>query len=231
MRRTTAILLIAWAGGTLPVRAQGTDAVAVAPEIHRIVLDNLYVRVLETRFHPGSIVPMHSHPGRVVVVLSPARTRVTSPGARPQVLDRSAGEVFWSDSTTHGLEAIAGDVREIEVEIKPSSPAEDQHSARGVPEQFPELARVLVDNRRVRVVDLRAEPGQVFPLHYHPSRVTVRLGDARMIITEVDGRTRWSDMQFGATSWGDAVQHSDAVVLGVFHVIDIELKPSGQARP
>jgi hypothetical protein len=37
------------------------DAVAAAPEYHRIVLENDRVRVLDTRIPVGDIVPVHTH--------------------------------------------------------------------------------------------------------------------------------------------------------------------------
>jgi hypothetical protein len=157
--------------------------------------------------------------------LEPSRVRAASTDGRTEILDHKLGDVFWSDATAHSLEAIAGEVHEIEAEIKPAMPLSTSHSAREVSELFPQLARVVFENERVRVVDLRGEPSQAFPLHFHPPRVMVRLGAARMKVTDPDGKTRLSDQQFGFTSWGDPVQHSDAVVIGVFHVIDIELKP------
>jgi len=50
--------------------AQAPDAVAAAPDIHRLVVDNPYVRVLETRFRAGQRVTLHAHSARVVVVLN-----------------------------------------------------------------------------------------------------------------------------------------------------------------
>jgi hypothetical protein len=46
-----------------------------------------------------------------------------------------------------------------------------------------------------------------------------------MTVTDPNGTVRFTDQQYGFTSWGDSVQHADAVLNGVFHVIDIELKP------
>ncbi|HUO32157.1 MAG TPA: hypothetical protein VMU80_23255 [Bryobacteraceae bacterium] len=37
------------------------DAVAAAPQYHRIVLENDHVRVLDTRIPAGEIVPVHTH--------------------------------------------------------------------------------------------------------------------------------------------------------------------------
>jgi quercetin dioxygenase-like cupin family protein len=204
--------------------AQAPDAVAVAPDIHRQVVDNPYVRVLETRFRAGQQVRLHAHPARIVVVLNDSRVQVTAQDGRVEVVDHKPGDIFWSEPTVHSLEAIAGDMHEIEVELKSAMPPATDHSVREVSELFPVLARVAFENARVRVVDLRGEPGQAFPPHFHPPRVTVRLGSGRVTVTDPDGRVHFTDQQYGFTSWGDPVQHSDAVVSGVFHVIDIELK-------
>jgi quercetin dioxygenase-like cupin family protein len=166
--------------------AQSPDAVGAAPEIHRVVVDNQYVRVLETRFTAGQRVLLHAHPARVVVALNNSRLRVTSPDGRTEIVDHKVGDVFWSDPTAHSLEAIAGEVHDIETEIKSAMPPAPDHSAQGVPELFPQLARVVFENTRVRVVDLRGQPGQAFPLHFHPARVIVRLGSARMTVTDPD---------------------------------------------
>jgi quercetin dioxygenase-like cupin family protein len=37
------------------------DALAAAPEFHRLLLENDDVRVLETRIGPGETVPVHTH--------------------------------------------------------------------------------------------------------------------------------------------------------------------------
>ena len=81
--------------------AQSPDAVAAAPEIHRVVVDNQYVRVLETRFVAGQRVTVHAHPARVVVVLDHSRTRVTSTDGKAEIVDHKLGDVFWSDPTAH----------------------------------------------------------------------------------------------------------------------------------
>jgi hypothetical protein len=37
------------------------DALAAAPAHHRLLLENHYVRVLDTRIAPGDTVPLHTH--------------------------------------------------------------------------------------------------------------------------------------------------------------------------
>ncbi len=54
-------------------------------------------KFFETRFAEGHVVPLNAHPARVVVVLSPSRTRIKSGDGKVEIADRGAGEVFWSD--------------------------------------------------------------------------------------------------------------------------------------
>ena len=201
-----------------------SDAVAVAPEVHRVVIENAFVRVLETRFAAGHPVPSHTHRRRVVVVLSASRVRNTRGDGKMEIADHRMGDVFWSDATEHSIEVIAGVVHEIETEIKEEAPPRAGHTARDVAERFPELARVLLENDRVRVIDLRGEAGQGFPFHFHPARVIVNLGSARSVVTIPNKAPYITDYHPAAAYWAEPIEHSDAVLLGIVHNISIEIK-------
>lgn len=43
------------------------DAVAAAPDHHRVIFENEHVRVLDTRIEAGDTVPVHTHPWPSVV--------------------------------------------------------------------------------------------------------------------------------------------------------------------
>ena len=53
------------------------DAVSVAPNFYKVLLENDKVRVLETRYGPGVKCEMHSHPGLVAVALTPSKAILT----------------------------------------------------------------------------------------------------------------------------------------------------------
>lgn len=48
-------------GSTDDLNASGLDAVAAAPEHHRVIFENQHVRVLDTMIGPGETVPVHVH--------------------------------------------------------------------------------------------------------------------------------------------------------------------------
>jgi hypothetical protein len=85
---------------------QELDPLKVAADTHKLVLENPFVRVLETRVPPGKTEPWHQHGRRVVVYLNDFQTRVTEKGGQPQEALRKAGLVRWSDPVIHQVENI-----------------------------------------------------------------------------------------------------------------------------
>lgn len=230
MNRLTGICLTIVLAAAIPAAfAQPSELIMENPDSHRLVVENDYVRVLELQLGPGAALPMHTYPPRVVVALNPSRIKLTSREGQMEIKDEKPGDVFWYDATSQALEVVAGTLHEIETEIKPASPPAYTHTAKDMTEITPQLAHVLFENARLRVVDLRGEAGQQYPFHFHPPRVGIRLEPARMKIRAQNGTTSLVDFHVGEATWGNFVEHTDAVVLGSFHMVMIELKP--QERP
>ncbi len=98
---------------------KGHDAVAVAPDVYKILFENDRVRVLEVTGVPGGRSPMHSHPDSVMHALSDATIMVTSERGESEKAEIIAGATFWTPATTHSVENVGtGTVRFIRVELK-----------------------------------------------------------------------------------------------------------------
>ncbi len=103
------------------------DAVAAAPESHRVLFENDAVRVLDTRIAPGETTQVHTHrwPGILYVLSFGHFVRrdgdgmllvdTREGGALPQ-----PGTALWSDSLPpHTLENVgASEIHVIGVELK-----------------------------------------------------------------------------------------------------------------
>lgn len=99
--------------------AMAQDLATLLPDSVKILIDNDRVRVLEIRHKPGAKEPMHSHPAYVVVFLSGTRLKATTPDGKTREGDRKAGEVLWSEATTHALENVGTtDQHVIVIELK-----------------------------------------------------------------------------------------------------------------
>jgi len=100
-------------------RSQELDPIKVAGATHKLVLDNTFVRVLETRIPPGKSEPMHEHRRGVVIYLSDFKVRVTERGGKPQEAMRHNGDIRWRERTVHSVDNIGtSEGHVISVELK-----------------------------------------------------------------------------------------------------------------
>jgi beta-alanine degradation protein BauB len=95
------------------------DAVKVAPESYKIVLENDAVRVLEVRIKQGGKSEMHSHPRSVAICLNDQRLKFTFPNGKSEDTDLKRGQTVWLDGISHAVENIGKeDVSSVVVELK-----------------------------------------------------------------------------------------------------------------
>lgn len=72
--------------------------------MHKIVLENERVRLLEVRMMPGDSSAMHSHPDYVIYPLSDATLTFTSVGGESVERDLKAGEPSWRAAEVHAVD-------------------------------------------------------------------------------------------------------------------------------
>ena len=107
------------------------DALAAAPEWHRLLLENDAVRVLETTIAPGATTRLHTHrwPGILYVVAFGHFVRRDGEGTvlvdtREGGVLPAPGTAVWSPALPpHTLENVGtSPIHVIGVELKPGSP-------------------------------------------------------------------------------------------------------------
>jgi len=80
--------VISWA----TVAAQ--DAVKVAPENYKVLLNNTHVRVLDFTLKPGQKSPMVARPNRVIYAVTPATGKLTGSDGKTTTMRKKAGEAW-----------------------------------------------------------------------------------------------------------------------------------------
>ena len=114
-------LLLAGLGlATALAQSPALDPVRVAPHIYESVLDNRRVRVLKVTERNGETPPLHAHPDRVVVFLSPCAWMETAEDGRTVMQSYKLGDVLWANRTTHGGETsrVIQECSLLEIELK-----------------------------------------------------------------------------------------------------------------
>jgi len=105
-------------GAPVSFTPAANDAVAVDPDVHRVLVENDQVRVFDARAAKGRKSPMHSHPPFVFVSLGTARFSLTLPDGKNVILDTYPGQVMWMDGAVHSWEILSGEAHVIAVEPK-----------------------------------------------------------------------------------------------------------------
>jgi quercetin dioxygenase-like cupin family protein len=85
--------------------------------------------------------------------------------------------------------------------------------------------KVILDNKQVRVLDVRLKPGEKTPMHSHPNHVIYSLTGGTVKFTLADGKTETATMRAGQAVWHNAETHAgENVGKTATHALDIELK-------
>jgi quercetin dioxygenase-like cupin family protein len=109
-RRLTLVLALATASvaalAMAPPSDDPLDPIRVAPDTHKIALDNPFVRVLDVRLPPGSVEKRHRHPHGMSVYFTDWTAKVTVDGKAAEVRERKAGTFAWSEAVVHTVENV-----------------------------------------------------------------------------------------------------------------------------
>ncbi len=74
-------------------------------------------------------------------------------------------------------------------------------------EKLPAGHKVLFENDRVRVLDVRIPPGETSEMHSHPASVVYALSSAQVEFSFPDGTRREVKIKEGDVTWSDGTTH------------------------
>lgn len=102
---------------------------------------------------------------------------------------------------------------------------EEDVESRDAVEAAPEVYKVVLENDRVRVLEVTGAPGVVSPMHGHPDSVMHALNAADILVTTAGGEAKRFKIPAGATFWTAETAHSvENVGSEAVRFIRVELK-------
>ena len=87
----------------------------------------------------------------------------------------------------------------------------------------PDNVKVLLDNDKVRVLDIHVKTGDKIPMHSHPANIVYSQDGAKYKTTLADGKVVDTEIKAGEAIYRDAVAHSNEAVADG-HVVMVEIK-------
>ena len=103
----------------LASRVLAQDPVKVAPAMHKALLDNDKVRVLDTTIKPGEQIPMHSHPDNVIYVVKGGKVRFVDLKGTPTDREMKDNECVFRPAESHAVQNTgSSDIKVLTIELK-----------------------------------------------------------------------------------------------------------------
>jgi quercetin dioxygenase-like cupin family protein len=72
----------------------------------------------------------------------------------------------------------------------------------------PDVYRVVFENERVRLLEVRMAPGASSQLHSHPDYLVYNLSDGKVSFTSSEGEGMQLDLKAGEAMWRPAEEHA-----------------------
>ena len=107
-------------GNLFQAQDKDLDPLKVTPQTHKLLFENQFVRVIESKLPTGGIEPEHGHPHSVTVFLADVDMEIkTFPDGKISRVHRTAGTAGWSEATVHEIKNVgATSSHNIRIELK-----------------------------------------------------------------------------------------------------------------
>ena len=191
---STLSLVFLWSASAL-----AQDAVKADPTHYKLVVENATVRVLRVDYPAGTKGLMHHHPDAIVVPLSNAKLRFTTPDGKTADADMAIDSAVYLPAVSHsGVNAGTVRIDAVLIEFKSAAPGNAT-----LPASRPNMAmKVLAEGPRAMAYRTTADAAFQEPSgsKHDYDQVIVALGPAQMSLS-IDGKpakTTWvrGDVQF-----------------------------------
>ncbi len=87
----------------------------------------------------------------------------------------------------------------------------------------PSMVKVVMENDKVRVLEVHVKSGEKLPMHSHPAHVVIPMKSGKIRTTLADGKVMERESKQGEPIWGEPVTHSNEALMDI-DVRVIELK-------
>ncbi len=103
--------------------------------------------------------------------------------------------------------------------------ATQQTSAQDPAKLAPKNVKVRFENYRVRVLEVRIQPGEKIPMHSHPAHLTYTFSDFKGKYASPDGQSTVGEAKHDNLYWSEPITHaSENTGTTEVHALVIELK-------
>ncbi|HUF09444.1 MAG TPA: hypothetical protein VMO47_09000, partial [Rhodothermales bacterium] len=204
------------------------DATVVAPDVYTVIHEDERVRILDMKLPAGVTDGMHSHPDEAVYFIKGSKLRIHLPDGESMEMDVPDGAPLSHEAWTHTVENI-GDSLLHAVVFELKEGARDSAGVipegMGAAETSPDVYSVLLEDERVRILEMKLPAGQSDNEHVHTAEAVYFLSGGRARIHLPNGEVIEAEVPDGGFLSNPMWQHRvENVGESEVHAVIVELK-------
>jgi len=186
------------------------DPAVVSPDVYKVLHSDDAIRIVEMKLAKGMQDKLHSHPYEAVYFVSGGKGEITMPDGKKMEKEIPNGGVMAHDGWTHTVKNIGDtDIHAILVEIKKSPETAGSVAADLDPTKVAsDVYKTLLDNDRVRIVEMTLAKGAQDGKHAHPFEAVYFLKGGKAEITLPDGKKVEKEIPDGGVMAHPAWEHT-----------------------
>jgi quercetin dioxygenase-like cupin family protein len=224
-------VLAACAGTGGSATAGGTDTyidpTEVSPDVYKTLHEDDNVRIVEMTLAKGMSDKTHSHPYEAVYFIKGGKGQITLPDGKQMEKEIPDGGVMAHEGWTHTVKNIGDtDIHAILVELKKTHETAGAVASELDPTAVaPTVYKTLLDNDRVRIVEMTLAKGAEDGKHAHPFEAVYFIKGGKGQITLPDGKQMEKEIPDGGVmahpGWEHTVKNIGETDI---HAIIVEVK-------
>ena len=198
-------------------------------ESGKLLFENDQLRAVEFVVQPAAKLSLQSHAPFLFFSVNPLVATLTFKGGKNVPVNLKIDDPRWYEKP---LTAVANkgqsEVRFVIIELKKPAPTNSGDvSADDGTKVAPDVYKVLLENRRVRIVRVGSKPGQNVPMHSHPgSSFRYPMANTKASFITPDGTKGQLESKTGVARWTELpTRHAYQNIGGTQgHTLLVEIK-------
>lgn len=199
------------------------------PDAGKLLFENDQLRAVEYLIQPGGKLRLESHAPYLFFSVNPLVATLTFHGGQNVPVSFKVDDPRWYEEPIIRMANTGkSEATFLIIELKKPAPAN--------PSEIPaddgtkiasDVYRLLLENKRVRVIRVGHKPGQKTPMHSHPgSAFRYAMANTKARLISPDGTVRELENKFGVVRWTDLPsQHIfENIGLTEGHTLLVEIK-------
>lgn len=184
------------------------DAVTAAPNLYKVVVDTMGIRMVEATYKPGDSSAWHSHPDYAIYAAQGGTATFYGKDGTKMENEMKTGTILVKPGEFHNVKNTGKTtLKVILVEVNRQMGTMTWDAANDAAKVAGNLYKVAADSMGIRVLEINYKPGQSSVMHSHPDNALYVIEGSKAEFTDKAGKKTVMELKKGMMMIGPSETH------------------------